>query len=178
MISYRLKIVLIGPAAVGKTALVKRFVENTFSTKYTLTIGVDFLTKAVNIDDENIAALTIWDIGGQERFEFMRRRFYDGAHGALLVFDLSRAETFTQVQKWLKEMRQMRGEDVPFLLIGNKADLLEDTGEVVKRKDANEFAESEGSLYIETSAKTGENVEEAFNKLTKIIVEIAKTKRE
>jgi small GTP-binding protein len=166
---YRFKIILIGAGAVGKTSLVKRFVDDTFSTSYNVTIGVDFLSKDVNLDGKEVR-LTIWDVGGQERFQFMRSRFYDGAHGALLIFDLSRAETYQEIQKWLNEFRTFAGENVPFILIGNKVDLIEDIGEVVERAEARSFAENEGSIYIDTSAKTGENVEDAFQRLTKLLV--------
>ena len=166
---YRFKMVLIGAGAVGKTSLVKRFVDGAFDTSYNVTIGVDFLTKDVDINGQEVK-LTIWDIGGQDRFKFMRNRFYDGAHGALLIFDLSRADTYREIQKWLSDFRAFAGEEVPFILVGNKADLIEDIGEVVERKEAKSFAEGEGSIYIDTSAKTGDNVEEAFQKLTRLMI--------
>ncbi len=171
MITHRFKIILIGPGAVGKTSLVKRFVEDSFSTSYKVTIGVDFLEKEVSINAEESAKLTIWDIGGQDRFKFLRSKFYDGAHGALLVFDLSRADTYKEMKKWLSQMWKFAGENVPFVLIGNKVDLLKDIGEVVEQKEARTFAEYEGSIYIETSAKTGANVEEAFSQLTKKLID-------
>ncbi len=166
---YRFKVVLIGAGAVGKTSLVKRFVDDTFSSSYNVTIGVDFLSKDVNIEGKEVI-LTIWDIGGQDRFKFMRTRFFDGASGALLIFDLTRAETYKEIQKWLSEFRTYAGENVPFILIGNKVDLIEDIGEVVERSEARSFAENEGSIYIDTSAKTGENVNDAFNRLTKLMI--------
>jgi len=169
MSEYIFKIVLIGPGAVGKTSLIQRFVHNKFSEKYELTIGVDFLTKTVELD-RGVTRLSIWDIGGQERFKFMRNRFYSGAGGAILVFDLSRSQTYKDIKKWLKEFRQFAGNNIPFILIGNKADLVEDIGEVIKKSEAQKFAENERSIYIETSAKTGDNVEEAFIQLVRIMV--------
>lgn len=169
MSEFIFKVILIGPGAVGKTSLLERFVHNRFSQKYELTIGVDFLTKTVEIGPNSVR-ITIWDIGGQERFKFMRNRFYDGARGALLVFDLSRGQTYKDIKKWLNEFRQFAGNKVPFVLIGNKADLLKDIGEIVERSEAQKFAENEGSIYIETSAKTGDNVEEAFLQLVRKLI--------
>lgn len=166
---YRFKMILIGPAAVGKTSILMRFVHNKFSKSYKMTIGVDFLNKEINIDDLN-TKLTIWDIAGQKRFKFMRKNFYGGAAGALLVFDLTRENTLQEVKnRWYPEMTQFVGAEIPFILIGNKLDLIEEIGKVIETKDARNFAETKGSIYIETSAKTGQNVEDVFMELIRRI---------
>ncbi|KKN57033.1 hypothetical protein LCGC14_0566150 [marine sediment metagenome] len=171
MSSFKLKVLLTGAAAVGKTSLVQRFIKQRFQANYKLTVGVDILTKDVEYRQSEIATLSIWDIGGQQRFEFIRSTFYKGAAGALLVFDLTREQTYTETRKWLTEIRQFAGERIPFVLIGNKVDLVEDVGTVIDRDEALSFAESEGSIYIESSAKTGINVDESFSELTKRIID-------
>ena len=164
------KCVVIGPGAVGKSSLMRRFVENRFELSYHFTIGVDFLAKIVEYEKEKFAKLSIWDVAGQERFKILRRSFYKGIHGALLVFDLSRAQTFTDMKKWLIDLRSIIEEKIPVVIIGNKSDLLPEVGEVITRNEPKKLAESEKSIYIETSAKTGENVENVFIELTQRMI--------
>lgn len=159
------KVILIGPGAVGKTSLLHRFVENKFSFRYKLTIGADFLSKIIQRKDDTIK-LQIWDIGGQDRYKFLRSSFFEGANGALIVFDLSRWHTFGELEDWIKDLREYAGEDTPFILIGNKIDLMNRKNEIYERENAEVFAKKEKTLYVETSAKSGENVEGAFWNLT------------
>ena len=164
---YQFKIILLGPGAVGKTSLLNRFVKNVFTTSYQITMGVDFLKKELKIE-KGTTMLNIWDIAGQDRFKFMRKNFYRGALGALLIFDLTREDTYNQLKKkWYPEMTQFVSKDIPFLLIGNKLDIIKEIGAVLDSDMARKYAESKDSIYIETSAKTGENVEEAFVELTR-----------
>ncbi len=170
MEDYLFKILIVGPAAVGKTSILERFIYNRFSENYKLTIGVSFLSKIVDLSENGIIRLSIWDIGGQERFESLRTEFYKGAAGAVIVFDLTKLETYNAIEKWLNEVRHYAG-NIPFILIGNKADLLIHFVRVVEKKEAQEFARTHNSTYIETSAKTGENVDEAFQKFSQMLVD-------
>jgi small GTP-binding protein len=167
---YIFKVIIIGPAAVGKTSLIRRFVEDQFSSNYKFTIGVDFLVKTLRLEEDKIVRLSIWDVGGQERFKFLRSNFYEGTHGAILVFDLSRANTFPKMKNWLIDMRNLIEHKIPFIILGNKSDLLSEIGEVIDREEPMRFAKQEDSFYLETSAKTGNNVEKAFRELTRRII--------
>ncbi|MFX1321953.1 MAG: Rab family GTPase [Promethearchaeota archaeon] len=165
-IVYAFKVIVIGPGAVGKTSIINRFVKDEFVLKYKLTIGTDFLSKTIEYKTNKKVKLQIWDIGGQERFKFLRKSFYDGANGAFLVFDLSRGHTYKEIKTWLSEMNQIMEKKIPFILVGNKADLIDEIGELIDRNEVERFAKTEKSIYIETSAKTGDNVEQAFIELT------------
>lgn len=168
---YKVKLLLCGPAAVGKTSLIRRFVKSSFEADYKLTIGVDILTKDVTLSDTNeVATLSIWDVGGQKRFEFIRTTFYKGASGALLVFDLTRPETYTEVtEKWYNEILRYC-PNIPTVLIGNKADLLEKLGRTTDPQYAEKWANNANTKYIETSALEGQNVETAFYEITERMV--------
>lgn len=164
------KVIIVGPSAVGKTSLLNRFVHNEFVLKYKMTIGVDFLTKTVEYQPTKFVKLHIWDIGGQERFKFLHRSFYEGASGALLVFDLSRQNTFSGMKTWLSEMQSIMKNNIPKVILGNKTDLLPEIGQIINRSEAERYAKNKDCFYIETSAKTGENVEKAFIELTQRMV--------
>jgi len=171
MSSFKFKIILTGAAAVGKKRLVQKFIKNRFAANYKLTVGVDILTKDIEFRPGEIATLSIWDIGGQQRFEFLRSTFYKGSAGAILIFDLTREQTYIETRKWLTEIRQFAGENIPFVLIGNKADLVEDVSAVIDRDEVRKFVKNEGGIYFETSTKTGVHVDESFTELTRRIID-------
>jgi len=166
---FLFKVVLIGEGGVGKTSTLNRFVKNQFQEQYILTIGANFLKKEVKFKKTTVN-LIIWDMAGQSRFASFRKNFYTDTSGALLIFDLTRADTYYKLENWIKELNESAGE-IPFVLIGNKCDLLEDLGRSIDPIKTEEFARNRNSIYIETSAKTGENVEEAFKELTRRMAE-------
>jgi len=174
-IIYKYKVLILGSPAVGKTSLLNRFVKEEFKVDYRTTIGAKFLTKEIVIGgdkgDENTAQLSLWDVGGQSTFIDLRTTFYRGANGALLVFDLIRENTFDEIETWHSEMCKTLNKELPFILIGNKSDLIKKEGRKVNINEAKKFAKDRKSVYIETSAKTGMNVEKAFKELTRIIAE-------
>jgi len=170
MSSFKLKVLLTGGPAVGKTELVQRIIKNRFQADYKLTVGVDILTKDVEFRQGEIATLSIWDIGGQQRFEFIRSTFYKGAAGVLLVFDLTREQTYTETKKWLTEIRQFAGE-IPFVLIGSMIRLLDWEDQTIIREEACKFASDESGIYIEASPTNIDIIEDAIRELTRRIID-------
>ncbi len=132
---------------------------------------MDILTKDVEFRQGEIATLSIWDIGWQQRFEFIRSTFYKGAAGALLVFDLTKEQTYTETRKWVTEIRQFAGKNIPSVLIGNNVQLLKLADAAVIREEAREFARNEGGIYIETSPTSIDIVEKAIRELTRRIID-------
>lgn len=163
---FEFKLLLVGDPAVGKTSLILRFVEDRFDKEYKASIGVDIMSRTINIEDK-VARLVIWDIASQEKFKRFRSSFYQQANGILLVFDLTRQETFENVDDWVREVRE-HTESIEMVLIGNKSDLI--TQRKIGSSVILEWIERHGCSYVETSALTGEAVEEAFQKLTSKIV--------
>jgi len=141
------KVIIVGPSAVGKTSLLNRFVHNQFALKYKLTIGVDFLTKTMEYQPSKFVKLHIWDIGGQERFKFLHRSFYEGASGALIVFDLSRERTFSGMKTWLSEMLSIMKYKIPKVIIGNKSDLIPEIGQIIDRSAVEQYAQNQDCFY-------------------------------
>jgi small GTP-binding protein len=170
MSCFKLKILLLGAAAVGKTSLVQRFIKNRFAANYKLTVGVDISSKDVEYKPGEITTLSIWDIGSQRRFEFIRSTFYKGAAGAILVFDLTQEKTYSIVRNWLSEFKHIVGETIPFVLIGNNADLVEDVVTVIDRQEVQKYAKNKGGFYTETSSKKGEHIDESFIELNRQII--------
>ncbi|XP_077245636.1 ras-related protein RABA3-like [Tasmannia lanceolata] len=161
-IDYVFKIVVIGDSAVGKTQILARFTKDEFSFDSKSTIGVEFQTRTLSIKNKLIKA-QIWDTAGQERYRAVTSAYYRGALGAMLVYDITKRQTFDHVARWVDELRAHADNSIVIMLIGNKSDLTD--LRAVPTENAIEFAEDQGLFFSETSALNGENVEKAFFRL-------------
>lgn len=156
---YLFKLVLIGDSGVGKSCLLLRFADDAFTESYISTIGVDFRFRTVKMDKKTVK-LQIWDTAGQERFRTITSAYYRGADGIIMVYDTTSSDSFDHVNDWLKEVNRYASEGTCKLLVGNKCDRTADRA--VTTVQAKEFADDLGVAFLETSAKTAKNVEEAF----------------
>lgn len=166
--SYLFKYIIIGDTGVGKSCLLLQFTDKRFQPVHDLTIGVEFGARMVTIDNKHIK-LQIWDTAGQESFRSITRSYYRGAAGALLVYDITRRDTFKHLSRWLDEARQHSQSNMVIMLIGNKNDL--EHRRAVSFEEGKAFAAEHGLIFMETSAKTAYNVEEAFINTAKKILE-------
>ncbi|KAI7896069.1 GTP-binding protein [Mucor mucedo] len=172
---YLFKIVIIGDSGVGKSNLLLRYTSDEFMEDSRSTIGVEFATKSLKIDNCFIKA-QIWDTSGQERYKAITSAFYRGAVGALLVYDITRKPSFDHVDQWLKELREHTEENIPLVLIGNKLDL-SDVNRQVSTEIARQYATQSNMLFFETSAYDATNVTDAFETMFEhVYKELAKSK--
>ncbi len=165
---YRFKFIIIGDHEVGKTSIVRRFVEKRFSGDYRATIGINILTHSFKFIGNDIS-VSLWDVGAQQYFKRFRKTYYMGSQAAFIVFDLTKRESFDHIKVWLQELNEFIGrKDLPIVIVGNKSDLTDKR--VVPYQEGVKAASELGTFgaiskvsYIETSAKTGENIEDAFS---------------
>lgn len=159
------KVCLLGSPGVGKTSLVLRYVKNYFKDNYVGTIGADFLIKEINFPKMNLEIkLLLWDIGGQTKWKDIRSTYLMGSDGAIIVFDITRRSTFTDLQLWIDDLEKYIGKNVPFIIVGNKIDLDELEMREVSTEDLKDYSEFRQVYFFETSAKTGQVVENMFNR--------------
>uniref|UniRef100_A0A7S2Y0T5 Uncharacterized protein n=1 Tax=Fibrocapsa japonica TaxID=94617 RepID=A0A7S2Y0T5_9STRA len=169
---YLFKLVLIGDSGVGKSCLLLRFADDAFTESYISTIGVDFRFRTVKLDQKTVK-LQIWDTAGQERFRTITSAYYRGADGIIMVYDITHKEAFDHVNDWLAEVDRYAGESTCKLLVGNKSDR---TDRAVETQTAKEYADELGIPFIETSAKSAANVEQAFLTMAKQLIELRQAK--
>lgn len=168
---YLFKLMVIGEGAVGKTTLVNRYVTGTFERDYKTTIGSQFAVKLAHIsppDAEYSTGIKIqaWDVAGQARFKAVRKMYYSGAAGVIIVFDVTRRRSFTELSKWVQEADESIGTRVPTVCVGNKTDLPD---RAVPSDEAKRWAEDQGFVYMESSAKTGDGVADMFTVLAEVM---------
>ncbi|CAL8089198.1 unnamed protein product [Calicophoron daubneyi] len=159
--SHLLKFLIVGNAATGKTCLLRWFLDGKFKEESLHTIGVEFGTKIVQIDGKSVK-LQIWDTAGQERFQCVTRSYYRGAAGALVVYDINDRESFNAVHTWISSVRELALPNITIILIGNKLDLADESRQVTELEARQCAEDNDVYSFLETSAKTGQNVNEAF----------------
>jgi len=162
----QVKLLMIGDSGVGKTCLLLRYANDSFSPTFITTIGIDFKIKNIDIDGTKIK-LQIWDTAGQERFRTITTSYFRGAQGILLVYDVTDRRSFESIRNWISQIQQHADVHVNKILVGNKCDL-EDKRDVSKEQ-GEEMAEHYGVRFLETSAKVSNNVEQAFTMMTREI---------
>ncbi|KAI3450329.1 hypothetical protein Pfo_006994 [Paulownia fortunei] len=170
---YLFKIVLIGDSGVGKSNILSRFTRNEFCLESKSTIGVEFATRTLQIEGKTVKA-QIWDTAGQERYRAITSAYYRGAVGALLVYDITKRQTFDNVQRWLRELRDHADSNIVIMMTGNKSDL--NHLRAVAEQDGQTLAEKEGLSFLETSALESHNIGKAFQTILTEIYHIISKK--
>ncbi len=157
------KILFLGETQVGKTSLIIKYTEGTFQQGGITTLGVDLKYKYLEKDNKNLR-LDLWDTAGQERFQNITKSFYNGANGIIFIFDLASSESFDKLKFWIEDSKdKINDNNLELLMVGNKSDLIDER--VVTKEKIQKFSEQYNIPYFETSAKTGEGIEEMFNTL-------------
>ena len=171
------QLLIIGDSTVGKTSILSRFTNGIFNSNYLATVGLDSFTKDEIIDDKTIR-IKIWDTAGQERYKSLTKGFFRNAEGVMLVYDVTNSETYENLKFWLQSIKNNTSPDmgeIPIILIGNKIDC-EDRE--VKLEEAENFWKEQGYPYFETSAKTGENIDNTIKYLVKKVINIKEGKKD
>lgn len=163
---YVLKFIIVGDSTVGKSNIMSRYTDKRFQSNHDMTIGVEFATKIVSVAHTHYK-MQIWDTAGQETFKAITRSYYRGTIGCLLVYDITRRESFDSVTMWLSELRKFCDPKIVIALVGNKIDL--ESSRTVSYEEGNTFAEQNNLLFFETSAKTSQNIQICFTQIVQVI---------
>jgi len=172
-VDHLFKVLLAGDEGVGKSNLLSRFARNEFNTDSRSTIGVEFATRIVMVEDKRVKA-QVWDTAGRPRYRAITAAYYRGAHAALLVYDVTKLSSFSNIRTWVEELREYASPHVVTMLIGNKTDL--DAVRVIPAEMAEAFAAENGMMYVETSALSAFNVQSAFESVLTEIYHIETSK--
>ena len=163
------KILLLGDSSVGKTCFLLRYTENTFQEIHMSTIGLDYKLKNVQMEDGKMVKIQIWDTAGQDRFRSITKNYYKGAHGIILLYDVTNKNSFNNVRNWIGQIKEEVSEKVSIILVGNKVD--DEEHRVVKTEEGEKIANEFKLMFFECSAKSGINIDTTFNELIKKTVE-------
>jgi small GTP-binding protein len=160
------KVVLVGESGVGKTSIITQFIEQTFQEDQQSTTGGTFSTKSVICDNNKTLKFEIWDTAGQERYRSLTKMFYKDANAAVLVYDITRKDSFEELKSyWAEQIKESTPPNIIIVIVANKADLLEQ--ETVNEEEARKFAGDMGALFVSTSAKTMETINQLFIEIAK-----------
>ncbi len=173
-LKFSFKVVILGDGSVGKTSLLTRFVDKTFDQDYKSTIGTNIMRIDYKLLEKITVAFALWDLAGQQFFQKVRQMYLSGCQAALFVYDVTRPDTLYNLKNWQNELHAVAGAEVKSLMVGNKTDLVEERK--VSFEEGKKFADEMGISYLETSAKTGDNVSRAFGSLAFLLVKDKITK--
>ncbi len=165
-VTYIIKIINVGSWGVGKTSLALRYTQNKFNVNYLPTLGVDFYSKMITLEDNVKIKLVLFDTLGQERYSSLRKRYYVGAHGAVIVYDVTRKETSDNIEQWIEEVSE-KCPNIPIIIVGNKTDLQQE-----RQVELEEVEQKFGRVHtvLESSAKLGEGVEDIYTLVAKKVL--------
>jgi len=166
------KLVFLGDSTVGKTSLITRFIYDQFDSNYKVTIGIDFVSKTMYLEDRTVR-LQLWDTAGQERFRSLIPSYIRDSSVAIVVYDITSRESFANSERWIDDVRNERGKQVLMVLVGNKSDLHSDRQ--VSTEEGERKAEEHGIMFLETSAKAGFNVNALFRKIALLLPPVTST---
>ena len=157
---YLIKILIVGDSTVGKTNFIKKYVENKFNESYFASTGIDLITTSIKIEGKSFK-IQIWDTAGQEKYRAMTKNLFLKTQGIVIIFDISNEISFINLKSWMNDIKEECSADIPMILVGNKLDL--EDKRVIDKERAMEFAKNKKLEYIETSSKTGENINKALS---------------
>ena len=173
------QLLIVGDAAVGKSSILRRFAQNTFNQEYLSTLGIDYFTKDIKINNK-VIHVKIWDTAGEERYRSLTQSFLKNGEGILIVFALNNKTSFDSLKFWMDSIQNIldsQEREIPAIILGNKLDL--ENGREVDKEEAKEFAKNKNCQYFEVSAKTGEGIDESIKYLIQRVVEVIdKNKKE
>ena len=163
------KILLLGDSTVGKTCFLLRYVDDSFLDLHMATIGLDYRLKTLILEEQKIVKVQLWDTAGQDKFRAITRNYYKGASGIILIFDVTNVKSYENIKKWINEIKEEISEKVAIVLIGNKIDNVQERK--ISKEQGDKLASEIGVKFLETSAKTGEGINESVFFLVKKIFE-------